>query len=134
MISKSLMASVESVNVIHGCKFSPHAPVALDVRFAKKVRLTKRLAMPRLLPIEKPIGPQLPARVVDWARWNPNGTTDVDDDGNLIDSDDRNPAEKVQVAAMEWAAGIEVELLGIFGLHDQRDAAPYMGIGLPRKL
>ncbi len=81
----------------------------------------RRLVQPKLMDVERPMGPNPPCIGVDWTKWNPQTVGD-------------EPCEEdpIQKAALEWYAGAELELRAIFGMGDDRVAMPYLGLGLPR--
>ncbi len=77
--------------------------------------------MPRLLPIERPIGPlPIPEVAIDWQHWERHRRHGHDDDDRISPDLDR--------LTQEWYAGAEAELLQAYGINYQ-DGAPYMGMG-----
>ncbi len=130
LVSNSLLAASDDgttvgvdVETICGCRFSPHRPVRLRVAIRREVQWIRRLTQPRLLDVERPVGPQKDTEKVDWVAWDSGLATGGDrdhDDGALTK------------AVLEWSAGVEHELFGIFGVTDPKQAERFSGIGLPR--
>ncbi len=84
------------------------------------IPLIRKLSGPRALPVERPIGPQLLAPRVMWDAW----CDGIRNDGN---------GKSLEDVALEWSAGAEVELLGIFGHHTAEDCIADQGMGMQRE-
>ncbi len=108
--------------VVEGCRFSPHAPVRIILETKGRVPSIRRLSTPKVLPVERPFGPQLPATKVEWEQW-----------GRALHDRAQNGNIDLDVMAQEWSAGAEVELLSVFGKHAVDDRIAYTGIGLRRE-
>ncbi len=123
LVSNSLLAAgCAEVDVVNGCRFSPHRPVRLRLAMEREVQVVRRLRQPRLLDVDRPIGPQLDADKVNWEPWQKE----------LMDNERPNDGTMDTIVA-EWAAGAEQELFAIFGISDELQVAQYSGIGLPRE-
>ncbi len=116
--SKSLLGAGWTVTVDHSCAFSPHVAVVLRLGLSRNKETSVRLAQPKVLPIEPPVGPLPPrSEEVDWDGW----TADLDNRPNLAVRD-------LGEAVTSWAAGAEVELFDALGIQaDER--IHYLGIG-----
>ncbi len=89
-----------------------------------RIPKVRGLTIPRLLPQERPIGPQLPAVRVNWGGWAQDRVGKMDDKPGI---------DEVSRLMLEWHAGAEVELMSAFGLLDDDLAAPFRGIGRERE-
>ncbi len=70
VVSRCLLSAGYSVELETGGSFSPHVAVRLSIHVPKDDGATRRLQQPRLLPIDRPIGPlMVPQYRVDWANW-----------------------------------------------------------------
>ncbi len=121
LVSNSLLSHDVVAENVEGCRFSPHTPVRMELKVRRSIPRVRRLTMPRILPVERPIGPQIPARRVDWTNWETHGA-----------DDDHDIGARIERASLQWAAGVEEELFGVFGLDDDLARAPYRGIGAAR--
>ncbi len=126
LISRALIEKSTTASTIHGCRFSPHLPVRVQIRARATIPRVRRLSLPRMFPIERPVGPQLPPQRVRWEQWA----------SSLERQGGEGGAEQgkhiVEEASKEWHAGVELELRGVFGCGDEDVAGPYLGIGAPR--
>ncbi len=127
LVSNSLLAASGDdgfqVEVINGCRCSPHRPVRLRLAVQREAQWNRRLTQPRLLDVDRPVGPQLDVDRVDWVSWAPDLQASKDEPG--IDS--------INEAVIEWSAGAEQELFSVFGISDQKQIEQFSGIGAPRK-
>ncbi len=121
VISNCLLSDSTCAETVEGCRFTPHAPVRVVLETRGSVPPVRKLDTPRTLPVERPIGPLLPAPQVKWDQWCHEMQAEADERPRDLD-----------VAALQWSAGAEVELLGIFGRSDD-DALPFRGIGMARQ-
>ncbi len=120
IVSKSLLSGGDAVaEVDPSGAFSPHVAVRLSLPLGRPSVLSRRLQQPRLLPIERPIGPlQVAQYAIDWESWA-RGKDDNTDGG---------AKESLDKLTREWFAGAEIELIESHGM-DLRDAAHYSGLG-----
>ncbi len=121
LISNVLMSENTAAEAVTNCSFSPHLPVRTVISIESRIPRIRTISVPKLLPEDRPIGPQLPARRVNWEGWGEH------DDGKGVD------IELVEKYTDEWHAGIELELMGVFGHVDDSLASPYLGIGRLRE-
>ncbi len=119
LVASELLGESSFAEAVEGCRFSPHAPVRVALQTDGRIPLIRKLSIPRLLPIDRPIGPQLPATTVEWDPWHERART-----LGAVDLD---------AATLEWSAGAEIELLGLFGKLAKEDRAKFTGIGMKRK-
>ncbi len=123
VVSRCLREHCSEAATAHdGCAFSPHLPVTIELKLPRDDGNERRLWQPRLLPVYRPIGPLLPVREeVDWNAWQTGCELDDLNDFN---------ADLMTRAVFTWSAGVEVELMGALGIHED-DQEHYMGVGLP---
>ncbi len=115
VVSRSLLGGASCASIDPSGSFSPHVAVRLSLPIERIARSHRRLRVPRLLPIDLPIGPlQVPQYRIDWHGWLRD-----DADGDV---------PSLSTLAEEWYAGAEVELVERHAL-DMRDAAAFSGIG-----
>ncbi len=121
IVSKGLEMDTQQVQRCMACVFKPHYPVIMTLRLAKRGRPVKRVARPRALAIERPIGPQLPGVQVNWDEWA----------AKKCKGDDGIPSMgQVEGLLSEWYAGAEAELMSTFGLYDSPAEVHHLGIGM----
>ncbi len=121
VVDNSLMTEHVRAEAVEGCRFSPHVPVRLVLEHNGRIPRVRKISLPRTLPVDRPVGPQLPAQHVEWDGW-------CSDAKHTFGAGELD----LDTAAQQWGAGAEVELFGIFGIHGYDDAHAYCGIGLPR--
>ncbi len=114
-----------TATAIYGCRFSPHIPVRLRLTTPHSRREVQRLAVPRPLPVSRPIGPQPPGCRVDWSGWAQRSGLAADQSGNDISAD----LPTVEAALESWFAGFEAELFTVFGVYGSPGETAYSGIG-----
>ncbi len=120
-----VLSEKPTATAIYGCKFSPHVPVRLRLTTSHTRREVQRLAIPRPLPACRPVGPQPPGCRVDWEGWaHRNGL-----DAASIDNASAADMPRLEAALDSWYAGVEAELLTIFGLFGSPAESTYSGIG-----
>ncbi len=126
LVSRCLRERCSEAATAHdGCAFSPHLPVTIELELPRDDGNERRLWQPRLLPVDRPIGPLPPVREeVDWDAWQTGCELDDLNDFN---------ADLMTRAVVTWTAGLEVELMGALGIHED-DQEHYMGLGLPPKI
>jgi hypothetical protein len=115
LVSRALLAKGWTVDVVHGCRCSPHLPVEL-VLGGCEISPELCLKRPKPLPIERPIGPQRPGITIDWERWGEMTTFERGGEGS-------------SEALESWFAGAEAELATKFGLARTAEEAVVLGIG-----
>ncbi len=121
VISRSLLTAGYNITVDPSGAFSPHVAVRLSLPVPSCTSATRRLRVPRLLPIAQPIGPlQEPQYVINWKDWNSQR------DRGLEDSVD--PPHSLSALADQWYAAAEIELIELHGL-DYHEAGAYRGLG-----
>ncbi len=120
VVSRSILAQGAEVSVDPSGAFSPHMAVRLSLAMCTgNEQRERRLRVPRLLPIDRPVGPlPIPPYAVDWTTWNAEETAPGTPD----------PSHTLSKMAEEWYAGAEIELVGAHGLH-YHDAGHFRGIG-----
>ncbi len=126
VVSRTLLSKDLSNEIEASGAFSPHVAVRLNLHIPIDEGITRRLKQPRLLPIERPIGPlQNPEYLVDWGHWDRDRrrAADLGSDNCLIAD-----ASTINRVTNEWYAGAEVELLQAHAI-DICDGAPYSGMG-----
>ncbi len=125
IVSRSLVGDGTSADTDPSGAFSPHVAVRLTLALARGEGSYRRLSQPKLLPIERPIGPiQTPEFLVDWQQWD-KGRRPGGKDHNI---DDTGQDATIDELTQEWYAGAELELLQLHGIN-YRDGAAHMGIG-----
>ncbi len=122
--SRALVDQDTRARTMMDCAFRPHFPVVLTVRTTGGKGEVTRLALPRALPIYRPIGPQLPGYAVDWYNWP-----------QLMEAKNgKVPSmEQLDNLTSTWYAAAELELCTIMGVAGCEDEEDYLGIGLPRR-
>ncbi len=123
LMSESLAGPAITAEIIYGCIFSPHVPIRTSITVQGKIDMVRHVAGPRLLPVERPIGPQVPAPRVLWEQWLRHDPNEMGSNTGIKDLDR---------LMSEWHAGAEQELLGVFGLLDDDLGSAYRGLGHQR--
>ncbi len=126
VMSSRLADLVTSVDVVVDARFSPHAPVRMEMRAPPSLGLLSRLVRPRLLPAQKPPDRSKlsgTAIEIDWSGWLQNlpNIDDVrfDDDLTSIDA-----------SLDQWYACANAELCSMFGMTGEEAEAHHTGIGV----
>ncbi len=124
LVSKSIAPLVKSVEVVSGARFSPHALVVLCLQGKRSLGLARRVAQPKLLDVNVPVGP-MPAGIrINWDGYlRPASSTGGEESGVNQTVTDEN--------VDQWFAGAEAELLTLFGLAGGSTEAYYSGVGRP---
>ncbi len=126
IVSPCLLEDEWQVQTMMQCSFRPHFPVVLSIRCPTTVDEVTRLAMPKPLPVERPIGPTLPGDRVDWNDWEK--INKLESHGTTVDLDD------IDEVASDWYVGAEAELMAVMGAGLEGDATSYLGIGKAVKI
>ncbi len=120
VVSRALLGQCAEVTVDPSGAFSPHMTARLSITInTSNEQQERRLRVPRLLPIDRPVGPNpVPPYAVDWSSWIATEIT-------LGAAD---PTHRLSKLTEEWYAGAEIELVSAHGIH-YHDAGHYRGIG-----
>ncbi len=121
VVSDPLLDAGVDVRVIHDCRFSPHAPVLLELPArSSPIPKVRRMRRPKPFPIERAVGPTMPGMQVNWDEW------DSLDKVNMCPAFDE---DCFSAAVESWHAGLEVELGTLFGTIGGENEADYLGLG-----
>ena len=118
MVSSGLLTGDWNVQALHGARFTPYLPVKLQLVGNGPDRNITTVSRLKPLPVDRPIGPQLPGIRIDWGSWT---TPAVDGEG----FDENVFTRMVQT----WYAAAECELNTVCGHAGVEGETASMGIG-----
>ena len=121
LVSIGLVLEGAAASVLHGSVLATHLPVAIRLNARRPVTHVTRLTRPKPLPIDRPIGPQLPGIHVQWQSWN--SLAKVEGSRHFDET-------KFSAAVESWYAGAECELNTVFGNARVDSEGQYLGLGM----
>ena len=117
-MSRGLLDGGWTVRAIYGARLTTHLPVELRIAGGGLGATNMVVRRPRPLPIDRPVGPQLPGIKIEWDSWAPhaaaNGGFDEDRFAHMVEL---------------WYAGAECELNTACGRAAVNDEASSLGLG-----
>ncbi len=122
LVSRSLGKSVRKVEVLHGSRLTPHLPVRLTMDLGVQLVTSMVIPRPRPLPVDRPIGPQLPGAWIDWEGWRMRH-------GEMLSTENSASNRNMEHLFKCWYAGAEAELNTKFGIFGTELEGEYLGMG-----
>ncbi len=123
VVSAELAPLVESVDVVYGARFSPHAPVRLSMKCPRALGKVTRLTSPKIYSAMRPPTSARQPVHIDWTRW-------LDEVANLTQHDGDN-SDATDTMVRQWYASADLELAALFGFVDYPEEVSHAGLGVP---